>query len=147
MEKRETSNVTVQDVRSTGLENYDRDLYKCFDTKKKDYQGIFYIVSTFRKDPVSGKVNTLFWSRNSCPTPQFDQSVYQCHKDWSGPLFMWTLPSEEYALALRENAYACPPEQYQLLRFVLDYYNGTLLHVAKKLSNETEETGQLIIES
>lgn len=147
MEKRETSNVTVNDLRNTGLEHYDRDLFKCFDTKKNDYQSIFYIVSTFRKDPVTGKVNTLFWSRNSCPTPQFDQAVYQCNKDWSGPLFMWSLPSEDYAIALRDNAQMCPPEQYQLLRFVLDYYDGTLLHVAKKLSNETEETGQLIIES
>jgi len=97
---------------------------------------LFYIVSTFKKDPATSKIHTKFWSRNSCPTPQFDQSVYQCNKDWDGPLYMWTLPTEDYAIAMRDHKELCPPEQYQLLRFVLDYFNGTLLNVAKKLSNE-----------
>ena len=39
-----------------------------------------------------------------------------------------------------------PAEEWQLLRFVLDFYDDTLLKVAKKLNNEKEDSGFLILE-
>ena len=57
---------------------------------------------------------------------------------------MWVIPCKEYADHLYHNPTLVPLEESTLLRFTLDFYDGTLLKFVKKLNNETDETGQLI---
>jgi hypothetical protein len=87
-----------------------------------------------------------FFARNSCPTPEYDQTVYQCHKDWQEPKFMWVLPCIGYCEQMRDNSTEVPEEEWALLRFVLDFYDGTLLKLAKTLNNEKEDSGFLVLE-
>lgn len=145
---KEDYNHTVEEQRNEQLSQYDKNLYECFDTNKKKYPGIFYLVVITRSDKVLTNIlRHQFFTRHSCPTPQFDQCVYQCHKDWSTPKIMWVIPCEQYAQELRDNKLTVPQELWGLLRYVLDYYDGVLLKVAMKLSHEIPEKGHLILES
>lgn len=137
---------TAGEQMSEQLSEYDKNLYECFDNNKHKYTGIFYIVVVTRGDRLlKNVIRHQFFSRNSCPTPEYDQAVYQCHKDWLEPRFMWVIPCMEYAEHLKNNVPLVPLEEAELLRFVLDFYDGTLLKLVKKLNNETDGIGQLIL--
>ena len=137
---------TVGEQMREQLSDYDKNLYECFDTNKSKYTNTFYIVVLTRGDRLlKNVIRHQFFARNSCPTPEHDQCVYQCHKDWLEPKFMWVIPCKEYSDHLYHNTTMVPLEESTLLRFTLDFYDGTLLKLVKKLNNETDETGQLIL--
>lgn len=139
---------TVEDQMREQLENYDKELFLCFDENKKKYKNIFYLVVITRGDKIlKNVIRHQFFTRNSCPTPEYDQTVYQCHKDWTEPKFMWVIPNKAYCEYLKENASRVPPQEYQLLRYVLDFYDDTLLELAKRLNNEKKDSGFLILEA
>lgn len=136
---------TVQEQMEEQLKEYDTELFNCFNTNKSKYTGIFYIVVLTRGDRLLHNViRHMFFSRNSCPTPDYDQCVYQCHKDWLEPKFMWIIPCKDYCEYLRD-LITVPEEHRSLYPFVRDFYDGTMLAACKKLNHETEETGQLIL--
>jgi hypothetical protein len=138
---------TVGEQMREQLSEYDQDLYVCFEINKKKYDSRFYIVVLTRSVPnLPNILRHQFFARRTCPTPGYDQCVYQCHKDWPEPKFVWVIPSKEYSEHMHNNRDMVPLEEYELLRFVLDYYDGTLLKLCKLLNNEKEDTGQLILE-
>ena len=138
---------SVEEQMREQLSDYDRELFRCFDEKKISYKGIFYIVVLTRGEKLlKNVIRHQFFARNSCPTPEYDQTVYQCHKDWTEPKFMWVIPCKGYCEYLQANSQRVPQEEWQLLRFVLDFYDDTLLKLAKKLNNEKEDSGFLILE-
>lgn len=138
---------TVGEQMREQLSEYDANLYECFEIGKKRYQSPFYINVITRGDKLlKNVIRHQFLPRQSCPTPELDQCVYQCHKDWLEPKFIWVLPCKEYAEHMYTNKDMVPLEEFELLRYVLDYFDGTLLKLCKKLNNETENTGQLILE-
>jgi hypothetical protein len=136
---------TVSEQMHEQLNDYDKELYDCFYTQKSRYTGIFYIVVLTRGDRLlTNVVRHMFFARHSCPTPDYDQCVYQCHKDWPEPKFMWVIPCKDYCEYLRD-LITVPEEHASLYPYVRDFYDGTLLALCKKLNHETEDTGQLIL--
>ena len=130
------------------LSNYDTELFLCFERNKQKYKGIFYIVVITRGDKLlKNVIRHQFFARNSAPTPEYDQCVYQCHKEWPEPRFMWVMPCKDYSEYMFNNKESISPTEYQLLQFVIDFYDGTLLKLVKHLNHETEDTGQLILEN
>ena len=85
-----------------------------------------------------------YFSRHSCPTPDYDQTVYQYHREKEDIEFLWVIPSKEACLTFMEQASSIAPEEWGLLHYVLKFADGTLFKLAKQLNNEKLETSEII---
>lgn len=128
------------------LSEYDQNLMQCVEDAKKSKTGDFYVVVLTKKERLLENVlRNYFFSRNSCPTPDYDQAVYYYSAQEQELKFMWVVPSKDTCEYMRDNAKTIDPSEYQLLQFVLSFYDGYLLKLVKKLNSETDTTGQLIL--
>jgi len=137
---------TAYDQMKEQLSEYDKSLYECYEKNKNTYKGKFFIVVLTRGEKTM--VNVLrhqFFTRHTCPTPDYDQTVYRCDKTTYIPEFIWTIPCQERCQMMHDCASQVPPEEYCLLKFVQDFYDGTLLKKAMQLNNEEFDTGKIII--
>lgn len=128
------------------LTEYENNIIKAAQDNMHKYPGDFYIVVVFKTEPLMPNVvRNYYFSRSSCPTPDYDQAVYKaCPKDRSLD-FLWVIPNKHACEDIARNASQLPLEQAKLVNFVLSFYDGSLLQLCKKLNNETQDTGQLIL--
>jgi hypothetical protein len=109
------------------------------------FEGDFYIACLIKKEKLLQNVlRNYFIPTQSCPTPHFDQTVYKYDSKKEHIEYLWTVPDQETCLILAENKNIVVPEEQQLLKYVLDYFDGTLLKLAKKLNGETQFAGSLL---
>ena len=107
--------------------------------------GDFYIVGLIKKEKLLDNVlRNYFIPTKSCPTPAYDQTVYQFISSGDEIRLLWVVPDEETSLTLQENRNIVVPEERGLLQYVLDYYDGTLYRMAKKLNGEAMHIGGAI---
>lgn len=107
----------------------------------KKFTGDFYIVIDQKVEEAFGNraARNQVYSRLTCPRPFFDQSVFK-YLHVSGMLeYMWTVPARKTAYMLRDNAMSVPPEERDLLNFVLEFFEGTLDIRRKKLNGDFEK--------
>ncbi len=111
---------------------------------KQDFTGDFYIVVITKKEPLMENViRNYFTVRKSCPTPDYDQTVYRLKRVDDLVEFLWVIPSKDTCILLKENALQVAPEEKDLLRYVMDFADGTLFKLAKKLNGEKLNTPEL----
>lgn len=128
------------------LSEYDENLAQCVNTRKTTVKGDFYVVVLTKKERLLDNVlRNYFFARNSCPTPDYDQAVYFYSSTEEAIKFMWVIPSKDTCEYMHANKESIDPSEHQLLRFVLAFHDGYLLSLCKKLNDETEHTGQLIL--
>ena len=119
------------------LDNYERNVFEAVENGKKLYGGDFYIVVETKKEPkMKNVIRNYFFPRMTCPTPTYDNSVYKYHRSEEHLQFLWVLPSKEVCKMMREYALEIPSEERELLQFVLDDADGTLLRRCKQLNGE-----------
>jgi len=119
---------------------YVDNLMQCASNFRKTFPNHdFFVVVITKRERLMEKLFRLYYTaRHSCPTPEWDQSVYHyTHKD-ERLEFLWTIPDKDSCDHLRDNALMVHPEERQLLKFVLDFQDGTLLQLAKKLNKEID---------
>lgn len=107
----------------------------------KKFDGDFFIVIDQKIEEVFGNraARNQVYSRRTCPRPYYDQSVFK-YLRFSGMLeYIWTVPARKTAYMLRDNALHVPPEERDLLNFVLEFFEGTLDIRRKKLNGEFEK--------
>lgn len=122
------------------LTEYDKNVQECYQRGIKLYPNTdFYIVVLVKWEQVLGHkvLHPLFLPRRTCATPEWDQTVYRCHKESGEIEFLWTLPSKQACENYITNQTVIPPEEWGILNFVLKDKNGDLLKLAKKLNSET----------
>jgi hypothetical protein len=118
---------------------YDANLLQCVQSSKSNYPSDFYVVVITKRERLMPNVfRNYFFARQTCPTPEWDQAVYRYRRSSDGIDFMWVIPSKETCAYLRAHALNVLPEERQLLNFVMQFENGSLFTVAKKLNNEQE---------
>jgi len=104
---------------------------------RKDNPGNFYIVQlTKRERLLENVLRNYFFCRFTCPTPEYDQSVFNYNPTRESIEYLWTVPDKDTCEHLRDNALTVDPEERQLLDFVLSFYSGELLNLAKRLNGE-----------
>lgn len=124
---------------------YMNELLNCIDKHYNDFDGDFYIVVITKREKLLHNVlRNYFMARRSCPSPQYDQSVFRYLKKDGVVDYLWTVPSEDACIHLKENALAVVEEERPLLNFVLQFSDGTLLKIAKKLNGEEEKSIALV---
>jgi hypothetical protein len=120
---------------------YDKNIVECIDSGKKQYNNNFYVVVITKRERLMPNVfRNYFFARESCPSPDWDQAVYRYMRSVDAIEFLWVIPSKQTCDHLRENALEVSAEEKQLLNFVLDFSDGTLLRMAKKLNKEREDS-------
>lgn len=104
---------------------------------KKRYPGSFFIVILTKNERLMPNVfRNYFFTRFSCPTPDYDQTVYFYDHTVDILRYLWTLPSRDACAYLKMHALEVSPEERHLLQFVLEDADGTLLKLAKQLNKE-----------
>lgn len=147
--KNEKVTHSAHDQMQEQLEDYEKNVIHCIHNFKVQAPHLkhFYIVVITKKERLMQNViRNYFMARQTCPTPEYDQTVYE-YSDLTGDLkFMWVVPSKDTCEELKENALNVAPEERQLLKFVLDFMDGTLLKIAKRLNGESVNSPLLVKE-
>lgn len=118
-------------------EGYVKNILECINDAPNSYGDAYFIVVITKKEPLMPNVlRNYFLARKSCPTPDYDQAVYLYNKILEELTFLWVIPSKDACLYLKDNALSVSEEEKPLLRFVLDFADGTLY----KLSKSFEES-------
>ena len=126
------------------LTDYDRSFAECVDKALVTYQGDFFVVVVSKKERLLANVlRCYFFSRTTCPTPEWDQAVYKYHR-LSGPEFLWVVPSKDTCELFMRSAPYIVPEEMGLLRFVQQFADGTLMKRAKALNGEMPDSPIII---
>lgn len=119
------------------LIEYENNVIECLESGKKTYPHDFYIVVETKKEPkLKNVLRNYFLHRQTCPTPTYDNVVYKYHKLDDALEFLWVLPSKQTYKMMLNHMLEIPSEEHELLRFVLDDADGTLLNICKQLNGE-----------
>ncbi len=141
---KETHATTPIEQMEESLSEYEQNLRECVDTAKRTIIGDFYVVVLTKRERLMQNVfRCYFFPRMSCPTPDWDQTVYKYkHKD-DNTVYMWTIPSKDACEYLTLNALQIPNEERELLKYVLSFNDGSLMKFAKELNGEKAESVEL----
>ena len=136
--------VSLGDLRKPRSQKYLENLLECANKTHEKHEGDFYIVvHTKREKILGGLPRYYFIARRSAPTPTFDQSVYKFNSQTENIEYLWTVPSPEDCDYYMINAHLVVPEEQQLLGMVMNFFDGTLLKMAKKLNKEANDAPTL----
>jgi len=125
--------------------DYEEQIVICAERGKKLYEGDFYIVVGIKRERLlKNVIRRQIFHRSTCPTPQNDQTVYKYHKNGDRIEFLWVIPSLDTCMTFVNDAHNVAPEEWDLLKFVLEFEDGTLLKKAKKLNNELTDESYII---
>lgn len=125
-------------------EDYMKHLIEKTQEATKKYDNDFYVVVITKNEKLlPNAFRNYFFHRHSCPSPDYDQSVYKYNRQSEQLEYLWTVPSKEACYYLRDNAAKVVDEEKQLLWFVIDFLNGTLLKQSKKLNGEVHDSNIL----
>jgi len=128
---------TAEDQMREQLEKYEADIFKAITDAKKKFDADFYVVALTKKERLMDNVIRIyFFARLSCPTPEYDQAVYFYDRKLDKIEFLWVVPSKHTCEMYKQDILQVPTEERQLLKYVLDFEDGTLLKYAKLRNNE-----------
>lgn len=103
----------------------------------KLYNSDFYIVVITKKERLMENViRNYFFSRKTCPTPDYDQTVYKFNHGKDDIEFLWTIPAKDICFDLLENKHRITREEQDLLECVMRYAEGTLMKLAQSENKE-----------
>jgi hypothetical protein len=98
----------------------------------------FYVVVLTKKEPALANLFRNYFITATCaPTPTYDQTVWKFNQKTQNIELLWTVPNKEDCIMYKQNAAIVDPEEHQLLKYVLDFYDGTLDKLAVTLNKET----------
>ena len=140
--------VPTNDLMSEMLTDYEKEVWECYYRMKPTYKNDFALVVLFvnkERTGIKGK-SIKYFTRHTVPTPDFDQTVYWCHRDTDTLEYLWCIPDIEQCMLMYQYKEQVPTHEYCLLKHVLDFADGTLLNKAKQYNKEfSNEIGQIII--
>lgn len=117
--------------------DYVDNLIECVQTNRKDITGNFYVVVLTKMERLLTNVfRNFFFARRSCPTPDYDQAVYKYNADSETLDYIWCIPDRDTSYSLKLQALEIDNNEKMLLQHVLDFSDGTLFTLSKKLNKE-----------
>jgi len=121
--------------------DYEKNIWECIERCEKffPHSDFFVIVVTKKERLMPNVLRNYFFGRQSCPTPEYDQTVYR-YRHTGDIEFLWVVPSKDTCEIMRANALQVPPEEKELLYFVLKFYDGSLIELSKKMNKEAADS-------
>lgn len=120
--------------------DYEKNIFQCLERAQKSFpfKDIFIVVETKKERKLNNVVRNLFFFRLSCPTPNYDHAVYHYKHADDSLSFLWVIPSRDTCMLMKDNVLHIAPEERELLSYVLDFSDGTLMKKCKVLNGEME---------
>jgi hypothetical protein len=126
-------------------QDYMKNLIETVEKATKTWAHDFYVVVTTKNEKLMPNVfRNYFHARQSCPTPEYDQSVFKYHYADEKLEYLWTVPSKDSVIHLKQNAHLVVKEEQQLRDFALAFVDGSLFMLAKKLNGEELFSSKII---
>jgi len=139
--QKEPGTHTAVDQMREQLDDYEANIHECIRKNKRKFLGDFYVVVITKKEKLMQNVlRHYFFARQSCPTPDYDQAVYRYIKADDKLDFLWVLPAADAVNFMKNNPHAISQDKYELLGYVLQFVDGSLLRLAKKLNMEKRDS-------
>lgn len=121
--------------------DYEANIEECIKACLKEYDWDFFVIVTTKKERLMPNVlRNYFFGRKSCPSPEYDQAVYHYHRKEGIVEFLWVVPSKDTCEMMKTHALEVAPEERELRDFVINFYDGTLLQLSKRLNGEKEDS-------
>ncbi len=130
---------TVIDQTRENLKEFEKEFMICLERGKKLYshQNQFFIEVQIKKEKLMENVQrNYFIPKIACPTPTWDQHVYLYRFIDDSIEYIWSVPDRDTCQYMTDHALQIPPEERQLLQFVLDFRAGDLDQRARDLNGE-----------
>lgn len=125
---------------------YIDELIQCTTTTKNTHNGDFYIVVITKRERLLQPVlRNYFVPRTTCPTPDYDQTLYRYSKHDDRIEYLWCIPDKETCITFKEHVLQIAPDERQLLKHILDFSDGTLFALCKKLNKEHDDSPLLVL--
>lgn len=135
---------TAHDQMTENLSDWEKNVLEAAERGLKKYKSDFFIEVLTKKEPLFENIyRNYFIDKRACPTPQYDQTVYQYIYSADALKYLWTVPDKETCTLMRDNALEIPEEEKQLLNYVMLFLNGDLDRLCKKLNKEPGDTPYL----
>jgi len=123
------------------LKDYEKNIHECVQSHLGKFEDDFYVICLTKKERLMQNVlRGYFFARQSCPTPDYDQSVYKYHRADAKLEFLWVVPCDDVVNYMKNNPTLVDTDKYGLLDFVLKFADGSLLRLSKKLNNEKKDS-------
>lgn len=136
---------SAKELEEAMQQDYLKELTACVQTNRKKYHKDFYVVVLTKNEKLMPNVfRNYFLDRSTCPTPDYDQSVFKFNASQESIEYLWSLPSKDSIEYLKYHKKEVVPEERQLLMFVLDFLDGTLDRLAKTMNGEEANSPLLI---
>lgn len=143
MQKAPETNSPIEQMRES-LTDYEKNVWQCVEEGIKKHPGDFYVVVITKNERLMQNVFRLYYfNRISCPTPDYDQTVYRYKRNSAELIFMWVIPSRDASIHLMQNASYVTPEEQGLLKYVDAFNSGALFKLSKELNGEKQESSEL----
>lgn len=108
------------------------------DKKKADAD--FFVEVCIRMNALMAGVPEFYMkSRYSCPTPFPDRAVFHYDRRKEAIFFLWHVPSIQEIDYYVNNILTLRPDEREAAQDALNYRDGTLLNLAKKLNGEVND--------
>jgi hypothetical protein len=132
-------NHTVAEQGREQLKDYIPNLVEATNKGKSSMpnQDFYIVVLTKRERLMQNVIRHYFFTRMSCPTPDYDQAVYFYDHIKDEVEFLWVVPDPSTIRYFIENVFDIPPEDRCLLKMIMDFNDGTLDKLAKRLNGES----------
>lgn len=137
--------VSAIDLQRSMTEDYIENIKDTALKFRKDNPGNFFIVVITKREPLMPKALRLYFlARKSCPTPDYDQSIFRYNCSNEDIEYIWTIPCRDTCQHLKMHAHEVHDSEKLLLQFVLDFADGTLYELSKRLNGETAAPGVML---
>lgn len=141
MQKTPDPDASIIDYQREAQKEYIQNLEECVKKHVKLIDGDFFVVvDTKREKILENVLRNYFYARKTCPTPNYDQSVFKYHVDSGDLEYIWTVPSKDTCLHLLDNALNLDLEEKELLTMVQAFADGTLMSMCKTFNNEEPDS-------
>ncbi len=124
---------------SNSEKSYEEEIWDTISQGKKDpsISGDFYVIVVLKKERhLANVLRQFFFSRQSCPTPEYDQTVYKYIAAEEKIEYLWTVPDVETCNYLPLYKSSLPQDHLLLLSMIEAFKRGDLDKWAAKLNNE-----------
>jgi hypothetical protein len=137
------------DTQKPAGKSYMDELYSEVEKGKVLFSSLpYFFVQVFtRQDKIMVMTLVSTWqTRETCPTPSFNQTVYRYVKVEDVLEIIWVLPSNERCLYYLQNPIGKDEGERFIIQCVHDLKDGTLEKIARELNKEEYQAGLAFVQ-
>lgn len=138
---KEQERYSLADIVKEMAKTFPQEMQKCIDKAKKLYHANptrdFYILSHLKVEWFNAHLwRQQFVASLECPRPYLNFTVYKYHRKIDMVEELWSLPDRDTLNFYYNNRHLASPDEYKLVKYCIEYKDGTLY---KRMQHENGE--------